>query len=115
MFTVQSYITCSLSKSRSLAFLQQLHQIFSYHQLTSKFSSSSKLLLKLSSNPNITPLSKKIAADVCEAFVHQFEHYVKGQYHFDVMVDVGQGILSCWTHLTKIPEGCILAVSFSQS
>jgi len=59
MFTVQSYITRSLSKSRSLAFLQQLRQISSYHQLTSKFSSTSKLLLKLSSNPSTTPLSKK--------------------------------------------------------
>lgn len=54
-------------------------------------------------------LKGKTAADVREAFVRQFERYVKGQYPFDVMVDAGQGILSYWTHLTKIPEGCILA------
>ncbi|KAG2746351.1 hypothetical protein P692DRAFT_201792203 [Suillus brevipes Sb2] len=54
-------------------------------------------------------LKGKTAVDVREAFVRQFERYVKGQYPFDVMVDAGQGILSYWTHLTKIPEGCILA------
>ncbi|KAG1854447.1 hypothetical protein DFJ58DRAFT_745692, partial [Suillus subalutaceus] len=27
------------------------------------------------------------------------------------MVDAGQGILSYWTHLTKIPEGCILCIA----
>jgi hypothetical protein len=61
-------------------------------------------------------LKGKMATDVREAFVRQFERYVKGQYPFDAMVDAGQGILSYWTHLTKIHEGCILAVSsISQS
>ncbi|KAG2344902.1 hypothetical protein BDR05DRAFT_998906 [Suillus weaverae] len=54
-------------------------------------------------------LKGKTAADVCEAFVHQFERYMKGQYPFDTMMDAGQNILSYWTHLTKMPEGSILA------
>ncbi|KAG1839568.1 hypothetical protein DFJ58DRAFT_733291 [Suillus subalutaceus] len=109
-FAVQSYITCSLSKSRSLAFLQQLHQISSHRQLTSEFSSTLKIVVEAEFKSQHNPTLKgKTAADVREAFVRQFECYVKGQYPFDVMVDAGQGILSYWTHLTKIPEGCILA------
>ncbi|KAG2102527.1 uncharacterized protein F5147DRAFT_776272 [Suillus discolor] len=34
-------------------------------------------------------LKGKTAADVREAFVHQFERYVKGQYPFDTMITKG--------------------------
>lgn len=45
-----------------------------------------------------------------EAFVRQFERYVKGQYPFDTPLEEGQDTLSYWNHLTKIPEGSVLAV-----
>ena len=57
-------------------------------------------------------LKGKTALFVREAFVCQFEHYVKGQYPFDVPLEEHQNTLSYWNHLTKIPEGSILAVNF---
>ncbi|KAG1735380.1 hypothetical protein EDB19DRAFT_1910644 [Suillus lakei] len=63
---------------------------------------------KFKSQHNPT-LKGQTAADVHEAFICQFECYVKGQYPFDTMMDAGQDVLSYWTHLMKIPEGSILA------
>ncbi|KAG1855316.1 hypothetical protein DFJ58DRAFT_880773, partial [Suillus subalutaceus] len=39
----------------------------------------------------------------------QFERYARGQYPFDTPLEDGQSTLSWWTHLTRIPEGNILA------
>ncbi|KAJ8579575.1 hypothetical protein M405DRAFT_778782, partial [Rhizopogon salebrosus TDB-379] len=54
-------------------------------------------------------LKGKMAPFVREAFIRQFEHYVKGQYPFDTPLEEGQDTLSYWNHLTKITEGSVLA------
>jgi hypothetical protein len=56
-------------------------------------------------------LKKLTGREAQQSFLRQFERYARGQYPFDTPLEDGQSTLSWWTHLTKIPEGNILAVS----
>jgi hypothetical protein len=56
-------------------------------------------------------LKKLTGREAQQSFLRQFERYARGQYPFDTPLGDGQSTLSWWTHLTRIPEGNILAVS----
>ncbi|KAG2097066.1 hypothetical protein BD769DRAFT_1644208 [Suillus cothurnatus] len=54
-------------------------------------------------------LKKLTGREAQQSFLRQFERYARGQYPFDAPLGDGQSTLSWWTHLTRIPEGNILA------
>ncbi|KAG2069362.1 hypothetical protein BDR04DRAFT_1055530 [Suillus decipiens] len=54
-------------------------------------------------------LKKLTGREAQQSFLRQFECYARGQYPFDTPLGDGQSTLSWWTHLTRIPEGNILA------
>jgi hypothetical protein len=56
-------------------------------------------------------LKKLSGRDAQQSFLRQFERYARGQYPFDTPLEDGESTLSWWKHLTRIPEGDILAVS----
>jgi hypothetical protein len=56
-------------------------------------------------------LKKLSGRDAQQSFLRQFERYARGQYPFDTPLEDGESTLSWWKHLTRIPEGNILAVS----
>ncbi|KAH7905604.1 ribonuclease H-like domain-containing protein [Hygrophoropsis aurantiaca] len=57
-------------------------------------------------NPILQDLSPH---DARERFTRQFERYARGQYPFNTELLKDQTVLAWWTHLTKIPEGSVLA------
>jgi hypothetical protein len=56
-------------------------------------------------------LKKLTGREAQQSFLRQFGRYTRGQYPFDTPLGDGQSTLSWWMHLTRIPEGNILAVS----
>jgi hypothetical protein len=56
-------------------------------------------------------LKKLSGRDAQQSFLRQFERYARGQYPFDTPLEDGESTLSWWKHLTRIPEGNIIAVS----
>jgi len=71
-----------------------------------------KNLLEVEWKAKQNPILKNLPGrEAQQLFLRQFERYARGQYPFDIIIEDGQSTLSWWTHLTKIPEGRVLAVS----